>query len=671
MTAILSPMAVTSRPTGTSDFRTPGKKEIVTGKISNEPVHNELLNQKLCDRCLNGELSITKCKDEAARIAKDQQEHQKYLDKLRKEEEQLRREKNELLKKQREEMVNFAASKFPKKPKDNDTAINKELSEKYEKMQREADIRKSIEKKEYKDQLKQQMIDKKNAKQEARRKDNEAMFTGLNISGSLAGRSKIDPSEYRRALQDQINEKHKKRNDNEEDKEAQMQMDNLSAQLINERLKAELEKKKTLKGGYDAFLQDQERKAREAKLEKAKDLEDLRKQKEHADQEQQEQRMRDLEKQRELNDYLINQIKERANKRKTSTSNLDEMPIEEKSVKPIKDNTIAMDNLKLIQERANIRAMEREKERKEEEEYLRHQKQLQEQERLNEAKKKADQKKFLGSADIERAKKDRELQEKLAKQRELDYYESLNDRMKEMIAKDSELLKAKMENYRNVLDSQIAEHDTAKRAKREQDMKDRLNTGLNFDRYKRSPHYDIQKYREDLKQQWKDDQEKKAKGNKEAPEDYAKMKEFEEAYDQKKLKEELSKRSEMMNDYKKAMELKDKQKEDGRKKELDEQKQLEEARKIDDRQKDLKNVENNQKKADLRNALKTQLEDDRKRRQQEKNERNQWFDYDTKKRIRELERKMSNLKEEIERCIKCNDPISGRLTRGKKEAMKF
>lgn len=351
---------------------------------------------------------------------------------------------------------------------------------------------------------------------------------------------------------------------------------------------------------------------------------------------------------------------------------MSEVPIEEKDMRPNKDNTIAMENLKLIQDRAQTRAMEREKERKADEEYLRQQKQLEEQEHLAAAKKKADRRNFFLGADPEKAKRDKELQDKLAKQQELDYYESLNDKMKEMIAKESEQQKAKLDEYKNVLDSQVAGYEAAKRLKHEQDMKDRLCTGLEFNGYQSSPHYDKQKYREDLKQQWKDDQTRKAVESRETPEDAAKLKELEEKYNQEKIKEELAKKSEMVNEYKKAMEQKNKQREDARTKTLDEQKQLEEARRLSDKEEQQRNVESRQRKKELRSALKTQAEEDRRRKLQEKSERNQWLDDAARKRVKELERKMTSLREEIERCIKCNDPLDKKHSaHGKKGGMKF
>eukprot|EP00826_Nyctotherus_ovalis_P036425 TRINITY_DN3225_c0_g2_i7.p1 TRINITY_DN3225_c0_g2~~TRINITY_DN3225_c0_g2_i7.p1 ORF type:complete len:671 (+),score=285.20 TRINITY_DN3225_c0_g2_i7:225-2237(+) len=670
MAAILSPMLPSARPS-TAQFNTPVKKDIIAGKISSGPTHNELLAQKLCDRCLNDEFSRAKCKDEAERLAKEQEEHGKYLARLRKEEEQLRKEKSELLKKQREEMTEFVSSKAAAKRKDSDPDINKEFNERFSQMQREAEVKKSAEMKQYRDQLKQQMEDKQNADKAAKRRNNEAAFTSLNMSGSSPTKGKIDPEEYRRVLQSQIHEKQRKRS-NPNDRAVQSQLDKLSAELASERLKAELEKRKALKDTCAIVAQEKERKAKEEQREKMKDLEDIKRQKERAQQQEQVQKMRDLEKRKELNDYLINQIKERTNKRRASNPDISEVPIEERDMRPNKDNTVAMENLKLIQDRAQNRAMEREKERKADEEYLRQQKQLEEQEHLAAAKKKADQRNFFLGADPEKSKKDKELQDKLAKQQELDYYESLNNKMKEMIAKESEQQKAKLDEYKNVLDSQIAGHEAAKRLKHEQDMKDRLCTGLEFNGYQNSPHYDKQKYREDLKQQWKDEQTRKAMESREMPEDVAKMKELEEKYNHERIKDELAKKSEMVNEYKKAIELKNKQREDARMKTLDEQKQLEEARKLNDKQEQQRSIESGQRKKEFRNALKTQAEEDRRRKLQEKSERNQWLDDEARKRVRELERKMTSLREEIERCIKCNNPLDKKFSaHGKRDGMKF
>jgi len=630
---------------------------------------------KLCPKCLNEELVKEKHQREEAILAEEQLAHQRYLDQLKQQEEELKAQKAELLRKQREETQNYINSSAKKKPIDNsqEKEINEKLNEEYEKLRASESAKKSQEAQRYREELRQQMENKKKAAEDAKNKDKtERPLTGYEISGGSMKGPQQNIQDYRRDLQRQMEEKQRKRSDNYGDEKlTQSQIDEYTAKLEKEKALQESEKKKNLKETYETGLKDREIRAKQAAEEKAKELEILDKQRKRMDNEQEEERKRELEKKKVLSKYLADQIQEKeAIRQKEKIYGEPQQLVEEKSGKPMFDSSkeaekkaVINDNLRMIQEKAAQKAKAREQEKQLEAEYIRKQQELEEQERAEALRKKEMNRKSLqNELTFADKKKLKEMQDKNAKKDELDYYESLNSQLKDLVKKEKEEQKGKLSDYKNTLEAQIAAREAAKKKQREEELAGQ-NQGFDMEEYKGKPSFDKQKYKEELERQRREGELQKSAGKREdieLIEKQAKMNEIAEKLKEEQQKEERNKKAQYAEEYRKSMEAKEKNRKDANLRASFEKQQLEEAAKSSQAMvEQAKNEEENKKKL-LRDYLGMQLEHERAKKARERSERNEWADEKGKQQLEEIEKKMATLKTEIERCIKCNAPLPDR-----------
>eukprot|EP00826_Nyctotherus_ovalis_P011451 TRINITY_DN12984_c0_g1_i9.p1 TRINITY_DN12984_c0_g1~~TRINITY_DN12984_c0_g1_i9.p1 ORF type:complete len:552 (+),score=234.00 TRINITY_DN12984_c0_g1_i9:643-2298(+) len=532
---------------------------------------------------------------------------------------------------------------------------NREMDEEYEKLKHDQDARKSQEAKNYRDQLRQQIEDKRRAAEREREHDKDYHLTGLDFKPNAHELPKEAIQDYSRTLQQQIVEKHR-RPSASHDKEPLSQLDSLGAEADKERQHAAMERRRAMRETYEDYLRGKERKGRKDRDEKERELEDLEKEKSFMEREQEKQKKAEMDKKKELSEYLAYQIREKA-KRKEQEKDDNEYPMEEHAAVPKRDykKDILEDNLRMIQEKANAREREKQQEKQLNDRYQREQRELEEKEREEDAKRKANQRKlYEESMNVAQGRRDRENQEKLSKKQELDYYELLNQQLKDMIKREKTQQKEKLDDYKNSLDAQIAEQESAKKRRKEEELAmDRNNPGLNIDSYKRNPIYDSTKYREDLEKQL---QEKKAPNRREEDDmdDYALMNRLADKYKQEKSREEQKRKADLNDEYKKFIESRRKAQEDERRANLHEQEQCEEDLRNKEREDEAARLRERRKRQELRDCLDNQINEANKKRMREKRE---WEDDPSRKALQDLEERMAKLRAEVERCIKCNAPI--------------
>ena len=87
--AVLSPDRDQIQASAAKEPRSAHKQSAITDKVVHTQADAKILTEKLCDACLNQELTKAKTEKEAARLAEEHRAHQQSLDHLREEEERL------------------------------------------------------------------------------------------------------------------------------------------------------------------------------------------------------------------------------------------------------------------------------------------------------------------------------------------------------------------------------------------------------------------------------------------------------------------------------------------------------------------------------------------------------------------------------------------------------
>ena len=291
MAGILTPLKP-ERPQ-TQNPRSSERKRLIHGKATAEEAYKDVLSQKLCNDCLNKELANIKREQHEADLDVEEEARLRYLEELKHQEDDLQRKKDDILRKQRmdmEEVLREQSAHKPRRGDDEEQNANRIMNSEYEKLREGENMRKSREAKVYRDELRQQIEEKRREAERLKRQDKDNYLTGLDFKDKEPGRSKEAMRDYNRSLQEQIAEKHRKKPNYEYDQEVQNQINSMAEEAEKQRQRDIMDKRASMKGTYDEYIKDKQYKDRQRKNEREREIEDFEREKQLMEKEQEKQK---------------------------------------------------------------------------------------------------------------------------------------------------------------------------------------------------------------------------------------------------------------------------------------------------------------------------------------------------------------------------------------------
>ncbi len=681
MASIMAPEAAPARGTLTESCTK--HRPVTADKITNScsPNKSRYDPNKLCDKCLNDEMLLSKQLREAELQHQDALERVRLAEEARAAEDRERRERAEKFQRQKEDAMKAISESAKKRSRGDDRTereMNEKASEEFERARQAESARRTGESKQYRDELREQIDAKRREAEEKLRRERAGGLTSLNIRDG-DGRHQVDVLGYKQGLQDQIRtERLQKSKDPKEqlkERELHSRMDEIAASLEKQKRDEDLQKRADIKGQYQAYLQEKDAKSRLDRDAKARELENFETQKRSAEQERELELKREMDKKRTLGSYLASQIQDKETKRDMEKRNKEkERPVDEFASRPHRaespeTKTLVADNLKMIQQKAAAKAHDKEKDQMAENEYLDRERRADEMKQQEELRKKDELRKDMQvSLSQVSAKRAKEEEERRGKKGELEYYDNLNKQLRDLVQQEQRQQKDKANDYKSSLQSQMAANEEAKRRQREEDLaKERSSKGFDLEAYKRKDAYDRRAYNEELKRQYMDEVMRKSasKANPKELEELRRMDELAAKLKQDQQADEYRKKAEQNADYKSAMEMRGREKAELDRRNAEDKARFAADAKSAEQLQEEERLRDLNKKLELKEALSSQLEAEKAKRAKERSERCEWADERGKKQLQELEKKMSDLKEEIARCIKCNGPIVRRAYAGR------
>ena len=599
----------------------------------------------LCAGCLNEQMARRHRKQKELEKERELQNYQKHLDDLKKNQEKEKRFQAAL----KEDLRKFYPEEVKKPPKKIETEIEENrFATEYIQNPKLAQYAELI-KKEAKNPIE---------KKKKRPEDAEKVMTGLPLDPIDEHKKKLQRIEQKEILELQIKEKELKKLKDKKNK------DNGVPELDNQFYKRQMliendekKKKDEIKADYSNHMKDQEKQKLNKKQQREKEIEDgltsLREAQRQADAE----KKAELDKKRDLGNYLSHQIQEKTAKKPLSDGGdfVDPMIHSEDLVKkpyfdPVK---VKNDNALLRKQRMTEKELEKEKNREFDLEYLKREKAIDDERKKEELQKRNQYKHDIeDSLMAEKMKKAQEMEEKARERHELDYYDKLNSGMLDEIKLEKAANKNMANDYNKSLEEQQKLRDELKKKDHDNQLAaEKASKGLPLDSYAKAEaqRQAKEKYKQDIEKQYKDSllYKNKPKNGDEVPGQsiYDKMIEKEikdhEQEDQKK-KDTLKK------DYINS------------KRDLESKKKQDQDKKIHELNSRLKDLEN--EKADLMKLKKKEREAQKQlandlKLQEDMNKIKKQRQKEMERHANELDRKISDIKDELKKCAKCNKDI--------------
>ena len=663
------------------------RQDSAVAKTANDSTTLAKQKEMMCDKCLNKEMLQAKHQHDETLKQRDREAYQRTAEKLRDfgEQEKLRRVQQATQLKQEALTAQVEAAKRRQKVVDpSEREMYERASEEAEKARKAENERKTEETRQYNKELQRQMDAHKQAAKDSKDHDKEAERSqkGLDLDYYKGDKYQAHRQQHKQVLEQQLAEEQMRRSKDpgadEAERTAQSKVQEMAANLAKQKEEEERKRKAEVKGDYLAHLQSREAQAAQDRERKIKEQEAHLEQIQALRSETAMQKKQEQDRKKELGSFLANQIQEKEAKRQAAKSPgppaseeaevLENAGRRPDSSKP-ETRAVKQENLRLMQERAADKAHDRVQQVQAEQDRL---KQLQEQEnerRLQEQRKREEQRRDMEEARRQtEAKRANQQAAKEDNKADLAYYEALNSQLRLKIQEERDQNKAKEKDYKAGLESQIASKEEAKkRLRQDEQEQERAAKGLALDSYQRDPASDKRQYQRDLAQQYKDTLAQKAGKRPESneAEELSRVDQLAEQLRNSQAAEEQKKKQEQKEDYQRSLASRDRQRQ-----EAEQQKALERDRHLAEGQK-LRSAVEEEKRKDkekqkrLNEDLATQLEADKTKKEKEKATRCDWMDERAKKHAEELERKVSQLKEEILRCIKCNAALDKKKLQGK------
>lgn len=623
---------------------------------------------KLCAKCIGEEMIHHKHEQELWEKQKDLEDQQRLLEELRRKDEEERR-RRESMQNEMKRAANEALTASAKKHARPDTADERHVLEQanaeYDKHNAESKGKKAEETAKYREELRSQMEARRLAAKDAKDKDKaqEIANQGLSLDYYKGDKYKDAREQQKLVLKQQlVDEQMRKSRDWEKDSKDKSLADEQYAAQERERAEDERRRKAMSKGDYEAYLREKERSEAAKRQQRTKEQEEYLERQRAVQEQVAREKMEDQEKKKSLGSYLISQMKDKSAK-KAEKSAADDEVVEHgarapTASSPTKFNSkaIKQDNLRQMEEHSVIKAHEKDLQRDADEKYLAREKQLEEERRRAEQMKRDQERKnFEDARRSMENKRSQQLEAKHGDKDDLDYYERMNNEIKGQIKAEQTQNKGKLKEYSESLQKQIANNEEAKRKQRELELEnERAAKGMALDSYKRNNGAMKSGYKDAIKQQYNESLMRKDKGRfatEEAESDGF----LKDVLDEGHLASEEARKKQAQHEaYLKAQEkLKNAKLEEENNKKAEQSKRLEESGKLRgelEREKQL--LREKQKKMGM--DLEAQME---AKKSKDKGEKFEWVDERAKKHAQEIEERVSRLKEEILRCIRCNAVI--------------
>jgi len=597
-------------------------------------------SEDLCDGCYNEKLAKKKRKQQEANKEKEMQNYQKHIEDLKRKQEK-EKKFNQALK---EDFKKF----HPKPVKKSKGKIEPDIEENRFATEYVPNPKLLS----YASVIKEEAKKPRGIKKK-RPESTEKMATGLLLSPENSERKKLQYIQQKEDLELQIKEKELKKRKEKKIKENDNPV--MGQEIFKRQKNIEENKKKRkreIKSDYLNYLKNKEEENLKKKEEKAKqneeELERIRESQKHLDEE----KRIEQEKKRALGNLLASQIQEKSAKKpeKLEGDFVDYAAKSEELVPRPKFDPIKLkqDNDRLLELKRTQRRVEKERERQADLQFLNHEKELEAERAKEESAKKEQLKRYM-----EESMKDTELKKANSKaqdKKELVYYEELNKEVINQIKEEKEKQKELAKSYAKSLDEQKKLNDEYKNKQRLDELEnEKALKGLALYSYENAEHENQakEKYKQEITKQYKDSLLNKNKHDEPGSvslydEAMIKEKEMKEEEDEKKKNEMLKK------DYEIAQrEIEDK------KKCLKDTKAAELTKRLKDLEKekeDLIKAKKREREAQKKLAgdLNIQTEMEKNRKQREK---------DNERHAAEIARKISDIKEELKKCTKCDKGI--------------
>ncbi len=623
-------------------------------------------SNKLCAKCLSEEMSLHKKLDDEWQKQRDLEDQQRLMEEQRRREEESRRKRdamqNEIKRAAQMQSLTDSAKKCRPDTSD-ERRVLEEANEEYAKNSVESKGKKMEDVAKYRDELRSQIESRKQAAKEAKDKElqQEKANQGLSLDFYKGDKFKDARVQQKSVLKQQlVEEQMRKSKDYGTEEGKHSQLEELYANQEREREEEERRRKAMTKADYEAYLRDKERQDAIKREQRAKEQEAyMEKQKALQDEVTREKR-EEYEKKKNLGSYLIGQMQDKSAKKAEKT---DEPEVVERANKPlvspskVNPREVKKDNLRQIEESVVVKMHEKDKQLAADEKYLAHEKLMEEERhKLEQQKREEERKNFEDARRSMESKRSQRLEAKNGDKDDLDYYERMNNEIKGQIQADQDQHKEKIKEYGDALKKQIAITEEAKRRQRELDLeKEKAAKGMALDSYKRN-NANKSNYKLAIKQQYAESLMKKDKTrfDTEQSESHTLLDEALEEK-QKTMSEEEARKKQLQRDaYQKAQEKRDREKHEEEDRKLAElRKRMEDSGKIKDEM-DGEKKRMREKQQKMSQELAAQMES---RKEKDKVEKTGWMDERAKKHAAEIEARVSKLKEEILRCIRCNNVI--------------
>eukprot|EP01022_Parablepharisma_sp_SALTPOND_P028486 TRINITY_DN71042_c2_g1_i1.p1 TRINITY_DN71042_c2_g1~~TRINITY_DN71042_c2_g1_i1.p1 ORF type:complete len:691 (-),score=184.61 TRINITY_DN71042_c2_g1_i1:95-2167(-) len=626
---------------------------------------------QLCNRCWTEEMLQLKKAQEEALKQKEREEFQRHLEDLKREEENQRKRReaiqNELKKAASEALTESAKKKTkrseqtePVEPPVTEHAVKPKMGNVPYK---------------YREELRNEIEARRKAAMEEKQKEKEQerALTGLNFESLKGDKYKEYRGHHKEILKRQImEEQYRKTQDYGMEDKSPSKLDEDLIARQNAFSEEKQKKKAAVKADYQAYMQAKEMQEMAKRQQKAKEQEEILEKDRTLKEQFQAEKRAEQEKKRNLGSFLESQIQEKSPKKSVAKYSNADIEVTEKAVRPItqpegtppkpKLNPIETkkDNLRMVQQKELSKAYEKDKEKELDQEYLKREQMLDKARREAEFLKKEEQRRNYEEAckNLE-AKKFHKLEARTGDKDDLEYYERLNTELMNKIKEEKTKQKEVTKGYNASLLEQMHANEEAKKKQREYELeKERALQGIDLDSYKRNEVSAKikEKYKQEISHQYTEALSKKP--NTEVGQTGKLSLVDADTEEQRLIKEKedaKKKKAEQREAYLKALEERASQK-----KISEEQKIVEITKRKEEEiqtKQYLEQFKKNEKERQkqLAEQLEAQTEMEKAKKGKEKSERFEWMDDRARKHAEAVEERVNKLREEIQKCIKCNN----------------